>query len=442
MQQASADIINILDRITDGVVAFDHQWRVTYMNKTAGQLMPQLQKTPEELIGKDIWDEFPDLIGTRVYEEFHRAVSQQAPVAFELFYPPLDTWSEIRAYPSPNGLSVYFQDVTERKRGEKSLAERTRIAMLSADVGIALTQGVTLQDMLRHCAEAIVQHLDAAFARIWTLRADENVLALQASVGMYTHLDGPHGRVPVGKYKIGLIAEERQPHLTNSVVGDPLVGDQEWAKREGMVAFAGYPLIVEERLVGVIAMFARKPLSEAVLQAMSAIAHGIALGIERKQTEEERSRLREEIIQMQAARLEELSTPLIPLSDQIVVMPLIGSIDAQRVDRVIDTLSAGMVSKGARIAIIDITGVPMVDTYVANAIIKAAQVLRLLGAEAVLTGVRPPVAQTLAGLDVDLSSIVTRSTLQSGIDYARERLRIGSMTSLTKNHSTSHLSQS
>src|SRR5207302_4762210 len=56
----------------------------------------------------------------------------------------------------------------------------------------------------------------------------------------------PHSRVPVGKYKIGQIAQERQPHLTNAVVGDPRVGDQEWAKREGMAAFAGYPLVVDE----------------------------------------------------------------------------------------------------------------------------------------------------------------------------------------------------
>ena len=96
--------------------------------------------------------------------------------------------------------------------------------------------------MLQRCAEALVDHLHGAFARIWTLNPQEDVLELQASAGLYTHLDGPHSRVPVGKYKIGLIAQERKPHLTNAVVGDPRVSDQEWARREGMVAFAGYPL--------------------------------------------------------------------------------------------------------------------------------------------------------------------------------------------------------
>src|SRR5581483_7975835 len=85
---------------------------------------------------------------------------------------------------------------------------------------------------------------------------------------------------------IGLIAQERRPHLTNAVIGDPRVGDQEWAKREGMVAFAGYPLLVDDRLVGVMAMFARQSLSEATLEAMASVADEIAIGIERKSTQE------------------------------------------------------------------------------------------------------------------------------------------------------------
>ena len=140
--------------------------------------------------------------------------------------------------------------------------------------------------MLQRCAEGLVEHLDAAFARIWTLNQQDNVLELRASAGMYTHLDGPHSRVPVGKYKIGLIAQERKPHLTNAVVGDPRVSDQEWARREGMVAFAGYPLVVDDRLVGVMAMFARQTLSEATLEAMASVADEIAVGIERKTAQE------------------------------------------------------------------------------------------------------------------------------------------------------------
>lgn len=142
---------------------------------------------------------------------------------------------------------------------------------------------------------------------------------------------------------------------------------------------------------------------------------------ERIRAEEEQRRLQDEIIQMQAASLAELSTPLIPISDQIVVMPLIGAIDTSRVQNVIDTLLRGVAQSRAQVAILDITGVPVVDTQVANGLLQAAQAVSLLGARVILTGIRPEVAQTLVQLGVNLNTIVTRSSLQSGIAYATGR---------------------
>jgi len=77
--------------------------------------------------------------------------------------------------------------------------------------------------------------------RIWCLPPGKDVLELQASAGMYTHLDGPHSRISVGRFKIGQIAHERQPLLTNEVSDDPRISDPDWARREGMVAFCRLP---------------------------------------------------------------------------------------------------------------------------------------------------------------------------------------------------------
>lgn len=176
-------------------------------------------------------------------------------------------------------------DITQRKIAEQALAEQLKLSLFTADAGIALTQNQTLLATLQYCTHAVVRHLDAAFARIWTLNQDENVLELQASGGMYTHIDGAHSRIAVGEFKIGLIARERKPHITNSVQEDPRVSDKEWAKQKGIVAFAGYPLIVDNQLVGVIAMFARQELTESTLIALASVADSIALGIKRKQTE-------------------------------------------------------------------------------------------------------------------------------------------------------------
>ena len=176
-------------------------------------------------------------------------------------------------------------DITDVKQAQELLLERTILATLSGDIGIALNRREDLQSLLKHCTDALVEHLDVAFARIWTLDKTGTILELQASSGLYTHLDGAHSRVPVGHFKIGRIAEQRKPHLSNEVLNDAEVSNKEWARNEKMVAFAGYPLIVEEKLVGVICVFARQFLTETVLEAMESVANTIANVIERKQIE-------------------------------------------------------------------------------------------------------------------------------------------------------------
>src|SRR5215475_3284800 len=185
---------------------------------------------------------------------------------------------------SPDYFVSVVEDISARKRLEEANMKR---GALLADVSAALAEHqVSLQSMLQKSAEALVRHMDAAFARIWTLNPTESLLELQASAGMYTHLNGRHSRVPFGELKIGLIAKERQPHLTNDVINDPRISDPEWARENGMVAFAGYPLLVEDRVVGVMAMFARQPLTEDTIEAIATVATPIAQGIERKRTED------------------------------------------------------------------------------------------------------------------------------------------------------------
>ena len=283
LQQANQRATNILESITDAFFTLDHQWRFTYLNK---QSEPLVQRSREELLGKSLWDEFPATVGSTFEQSYRRAILEQTAVTFEEFYPPLDTWFEVHAYPSPEGLSVYFRNINERKQAEQMRLERSPLEALNGDVGAALVRDDTLGNLLNQCAKILVEHLDVAFARVWTFNEDEKILELQASAGMYTHLDGAHSRIPLGKFKIGLIAKERVPHLTNEVLNDPRVSDKKWAKREGMIAFAGYPLIVEDRLVGVMCVFSRHSLTKATLEAMASVSNGIANGIERKRIED------------------------------------------------------------------------------------------------------------------------------------------------------------
>jgi diguanylate cyclase (GGDEF)-like protein/PAS domain S-box-containing protein len=185
-------------------------------------------------------------------------------------------------YKNPLYFVAQIQDITDRKQAEDQLRERMKLAELSSDIGIALTKGHTLDESLQLSSEAIVKHLEALFARIWIFNEKEKVLELKSSAGLYTHLNGPHSRIPLGKYKIGIIAEERRPHLTNSVVGDPNISDQEWAKREEIIAFAGHPLVIDNKLIGVMALFSRNPFTGIVLNALSHMANIVTLGIQQK----------------------------------------------------------------------------------------------------------------------------------------------------------------
>ncbi len=140
----------------------------------------------------------------------------------------------------------------------------------------------------------MVHFLDAAFARIWTVNSEKNILELRASAGLYTHVVGARSNMPISaENKIGLIALQKSPHLTNEVLGDPQITDQDWAREQGLVSFAGHPLLIEDRVIGVMAMFSRHTLTEITGKSLAAIADIIALGIERKNSEESLRRARD-----------------------------------------------------------------------------------------------------------------------------------------------------
>ncbi|WP_437908348.1 response regulator [Sorangium sp. So ce327] len=139
---------------------------------------------------------------------------------------------------------------------------------------------------------------------------------------------------------------------------------------------------------------------------------------ERARAEEERAALQAEVIDAQSARLAELSTPLIPITDHIMVMPLIGTIDSARAEQALEAALNGVQANRAKVVIIDVTGVTVLDSAVASTLMSTATALRLLGSKTVITGIRAELAQTLIDLGVDLGAVVTKGTLQSGIGYA------------------------
>jgi rsbT co-antagonist protein RsbR len=145
---------------------------------------------------------------------------------------------------------------------------------------------------------------------------------------------------------------------------------------------------------------------------------------ERKQAEAERARLQQQIIDTQQAALQELSTPIIPVMEGIIVMPLVGSIDTKRARDITRSLLAGISEHRAKVVILDITGVAMVDSGVADHLNKTIQAARLKGARTIITGVSDAVAETVVDLGIDWSDLDTMRDLQTGLLTAVRDLNI------------------
>jgi len=128
----------------------------------------------------------------------------------------------------------------------------------------------------------------------------------------------------------------------------------------------------------------------------------------------------ERTVSLQKIALQELSAPLIPVFEKISVMPLVGTIDTERAKLIMENLLNGVVKHRSEVVLIDITGVPVVDTMVAHHIIQAADAVRLVGAKCMLVGIRPEIAQTIVNLGINLNQVITTSTLRIGIEKALE----------------------
>jgi PAS domain S-box-containing protein len=288
-------IQRMLEGISDAFAIYDSDWTILFANQVGTALMGL---RPADVIGKKVWELAPDAVDTRMHQELTRVLQTGQPATFEEHYAPRnqasDRWFEIHAYPVPDiGIAVYSRDITAR-RNQQALQQRLgRYGEMRVDVGTALSVQRDVRGMLQACCEAIVSKLPVALARIWLVDESTETLELQASAGQYAHPGGGDAGVPVGAMAIGRIAAQRRPHLTNDVANDPWLGDPEWAQREGMAAFAGYPLVVAERLVGVLATFDTRPLPEDTLVALASIGDAIAQGVERRKAElalEERAR--------------------------------------------------------------------------------------------------------------------------------------------------------
>lgn len=287
----------LLNAAADGILGFDLQGSITFINAAAtrmtgfeaddliGQPLSSILRQLRVSRGNSLQDElfagaaFIDgsvQIGDS--DEFRRKDGTGFPVEY----------SSTPVYEGTNliGSVVVFRDVTARAQAEAMRTRQMRQAALRADVAFALAGGDSLRAFLGRAMLCLVKHLDGAFARVWTLNAADHLLELQASAGIYSHINGQHSRIPIGTFKVGKIAQDGTPQISENLLADPDILDKDWVARERMTAFIGFPLALEGQLVGVMAMFSRNRLPDDALELLGAVADSIAQSIVRKLAEE------------------------------------------------------------------------------------------------------------------------------------------------------------
>jgi len=199
------------------------------------------------------------------------------------------------------GVEAIARDITARKMAEQALEERAKCAAFVAEVSLLLNHDEPLDHQLQRCTDAAVEHLGTAFTRIWLLKPGDLCsschkaswcrdrtlcLHLHASSGLSTNLNGEYRRVPLGALKIGRIAQGAGALLSNDVLSDDRLPNKAWMKEHELRSFAGFPLVVEGQVFGVLGLFSRHTISEPMRQAIESVCNGLAASIARKQATE------------------------------------------------------------------------------------------------------------------------------------------------------------
>jgi PAS domain S-box-containing protein len=319
------------------------------------------------------------------------------------------------------------RDISARRRVEARLAAQYEVTR-------ALAESDDFKQAVPRILRAVCEALGWELGLVWMLDREASVLrfveawrAAGVDVGEFEQVS--KGRI----FKRGdgglpaRVWERGEALWVEDLAADQTFPRASLAGHAGLHAAVAFPVVMQGETVAVLEFFSREMRApdEALLAMMSHVGSQMGQVIERQRAESERAHMREEVIRVQDELLAELSTPLIPLNPRVVLMPLVGEIDARRARRMLEALLRGLEQTRAHVAIIDITGVPNVDAHVADTLVRAANAARLLGTEVVLTGIRAGVARTLVRLGTDLSGLNTRKTLQEGIALALEYLRRG-----------------
>jgi PAS domain S-box-containing protein len=287
----------ILESITDAFVAVDHDWRYTYLNDRALRSTQEWLGRPisrEELLGRSLWDVFPETVGAEPYVKYHEAVRDGRSVQFETYFAAKDQWFETHAYPSESGLSVYFRDVSERKRMEHERQRRAREQVLVADLGLRALASDDLQALMAEAVELVGRTLDVALAMVAEMPPGSDEAIFRAGVGWR---EGVVGRaIERGHDSQGGYALLRgEPVVAEDQANDPRFKRSALADEHGVVSALTVTIASPAEPFGVLEALStrRRAFSESDVSFVQSVANVLAGAVERRRANERLAEVRE-----------------------------------------------------------------------------------------------------------------------------------------------------
>ena len=253
-------LAGIFETVSDGFVALDKDWHYTYVNQQAANLFG---RKPKDLIGRHIWTEFPEGVGQPFHLAYERAMAEQIFIQMENYYEPWDRWFENRIYPSPDGLSIFFHEITERKQAEQVARESAELLKAQNEVLELIAQGEPLQKTFDFLLRVIEAQCPGMLCSILLLDPDGVHVRHGAAPSLPESFTGAIDGQSIGPRagSCGTAAFRREPVIVEDIAIDSLWDDyRDFALKHGLRASWSMPIFdPERRVLGTFALYFRTP---------------------------------------------------------------------------------------------------------------------------------------------------------------------------------------
>jgi PAS domain S-box-containing protein len=253
-------ILNILESTTDGFVALDKDWHYAYVNRRAAEMFG---RKPGDLIGKHIWTEFPEAVGQPFYHAYQRVMDEHVPLTIEEYYAPWERWFENRIYPSSEGISIYFQEITARKRADELLRRQFEMLQALYDASQEINHGLDIERLGAQIVRACVERFGARCAWLGNAEADGTVAQIAHHPPDCAYLHRIRIRwdsTPEGKGPTGRAIASGEPQITPDFATDPRTSPwRSAALADGIRTSAAFPLLGHEQALGALNVYSDQP---------------------------------------------------------------------------------------------------------------------------------------------------------------------------------------